>query len=406
MFLATLAAALLAAGAADPAMDARIAALLEHAPVIDGHNDLPYALREAGRLDVENLEKGTEPLMTDMARLHAGGVGAQLWSVYIDAGITGDAALHTTLQQIDIVSRMVEAYPDDLAWALTADGIETAMKDGKVASLIGVEGGHQLGGTAAALRQYYRLGARYMTLTHSKTTDWADSATDMPVYGGLSDYGRQVVAEMNRIGMLVDLSHVSEEAMMDALDATRAPVIFSHSSARAIGHHPRNVPDAVLARMTDNGGVVMVNFLDVFIDDSVWNWYASKAGEETRLERMMPADPEAREAALAAWEKAHPRPSVPLSKVADHVDHVARVAGYDHIGLGGDLDGIDVAAGGLGSVDAYPLLLAELARRGWSDENLAKLTSGNFLRVLRGAEATAAAMTDEKPLLDSLPDAD
>ncbi|HXG81887.1 MAG TPA: dipeptidase [Sphingomicrobium sp.] len=391
----------------DPRAQARIDRILKKTPLIDGHNDLPWELRQNHEYHVEGLESGTaqreKPLMTDIARLRAGRVGAQLWSVYISAATKGDEAIRQTIEQIDAVDRLVKAYPNDLEWARTADDIVRIHKAGKVASMAGIEGGDQTAGNLAVLRQFYRLGARYMTLTHSKTTDWADSATDAPKHGGLSPFGVKVVQEMNRLGMLVDLSHVSEETMADALDATKAPVIFSHSSARAVNHHPRNVPDPILQRLPANGGVVMINFYTGFVSEPYRQWAARKAAEEARQKSLNPGDPKAAESGLNAWVAANPAPEAMVSEVADHIDHVAKVAGHDHVGIGADLDGIDIAPKGLDSVDGYPLVFAELIRRGWSDENLAKLAGGNFLRVLRQAEAVAASMKDVPAPLDKAP---
>jgi len=260
-----------------------------------------------------------------------------------------------------------------------------------------------MGHSFAALRQFYNLGARYMTLTHFKTTDWADSATDVPKHGGLTDYGRRVVHEMNRIGMLVDLSHVSEGTMDSALDVSKAPVIFSHSGAKAIDGHPRNVSDAVLRRVAQNGGVVMVNFAPDYVNEAIWKWSADRDAEKARAARMLTGHPQADvDAALAGWVKAHPEPIATVTQVADHVEHVAKVAGYEHVGIGGDLDGIPDTPIGLTGVQDYPNLFAELIRRGWSDENLAKLAGGNILRVLRKAEAVSKSMSKEAPAADQL----
>ena len=383
-------------------VQARIDRILKATPLIDGHNDLPEQLRENYKLSVEGLARGTDqrvphPLMTDMARLHAGRVGGQFWSVYIPSDVTGDAAIRETLEQIDTVKRLVKAYPNDLALARTADDIVRIHKSGRVASLIGVEGGHQMGGRMAALRAYYDLGARYMTLSHFKNNEFADSATDDPQYHGLNDFGRAVVHEMNRMGMLVDLSHVSDDTMRDALKVSRAPVIFSHSSARALDDHPRNVPDDILRLTAANGGVVMVNFYSAYVSNEVRLWTAEHAAEGARLQSLFPHDPETRQREQAAWEAAHPSPVATVAQVADHIEHIAKVAGYDHVGIGGDLDGIDVAPAGLASVDGYPLVFAELIQRGWSDANLAKLAGGNLLRVLRQAEAVSVSMKNEAP---------
>jgi membrane dipeptidase len=410
---ASLAAVLLiVAGAAhsqtiDPRVQARIDRILKATPLIDGHNDIAEQLRENYGLKVERLASGTDSwkpkgLMTDMARLHRGRVGGQFWSVYIDADVHGDEAIRQTIEQIDIVDRMVKAYPRDLALASTADDVVRIHKSGRVASLIGIEGGHQIGGSLAALRQFYRLGARYMTLTHFKTTEWADSATDDPKHDGLTDFGRTVVNEMNRIGMLVDLSHVSAATMKDALETSRAPVIFSHSSAWALDRHPRNVPDDVLRLTAAKGGVVMVNFYSGYVSQAVRDWNVAVAGEEGRLKVLDTGDPDARDAALKTWKAAHPQPPATVAEVADHVDYIAKVAGHDHVGIGGDLDGIDVAPEGLATVSGYPLLFAELIRRGWSDSDLAKLAGGNVLRVMRRAEAVAAALRNEPPAMATL----
>ena len=385
----------------DSKVQARIDRILKATPLIDGHNDLAEQLRENYGLSVEDLASGTDkrakPLMTDMARLHAGRVGGQFWSVYIPSDITGDAAIRATIEEIDTVKRFVKAYPNDLAFAGTADDIVRIHKTGKVASLIGIEGGHQIGGSLAALRQFYDLGARYMTLTHFKNNEFADSATDDPKYHGITDFGRTVIHEMNRIGMLVDLSHVSDDTMRQAIQASKAPVIFSHSSARALADHNRNVPDDVLRLTAQNGGIVMVNFYPPYVSDAFRKWNAEEAAEEARAKSLFNGRPDGRDAAIKAWKAANPAPQVTVATVADHIDHVAKIAGYDHVGIGGDLDGIEVAPEGLGTVSGYPLLLAELIRRGWSDENLSKLAGGNLLRVLRQAEAVAASMKNEPP---------
>jgi membrane dipeptidase len=389
----------------DPKVQARIDRILKATPLIDGHNDLPEQLRENYDMSVAGLASGSDqrktPLMTDMARLHQGRVGGQFWSVYIPSEVTGDAAIRATIEQIDIVKRLVKAYPQDLELARTADDVVRIHKAGKVASLIGIEGGHQIGDNLAALRQFYDLGARYMTLAHFKNNDFADSATDDPKWHGLNDFGRTVVHEMNRLGMLVDLSHVSDDTMRAALQVSRAPVIFSHSSARAIDDHPRNVPDDILKLTARNGGVVMVNFYGGYVSEADRKWDAEESAEEARLNALLVGKPEQREAALKAWKQAHPLPPVTVGEIADHVEHIAKVAGYDHVGIGGDLDGIpyDEAPPGMNSVSGYPLLFAELIRRGWSDENLSKLAGGNVLRVLRRAEAVADSMKNEPPAM-------
>jgi membrane dipeptidase len=393
----------------DPKIQARIDRILKKTPLIDGHNDLAEQLRENYRMSIEGLASGTDtrqphPLMTDMARLHEGRLGGQFWSVYIPSEVTGDAAIRATIEQIDIVKRLVKAYPKDLELARTADDVVRIHKNGKVASLIGIEGGHQIGGSLAALRQFYDLGARYMTLAHFKNNEFADSATDDPKYHGLSDFGVTVIHEMNRLGMLVDLSHVSPETMSDALDASKAPVIFSHSDARALADHPRNVPDAILQRLRSNGGVAMVNFYLGHLSEPYRLWSAEHSAEEAQLNALFVGQPETRKAKLSEWEKANPAPTAGVGLIADHIEHVAKVAGYDHVGIGGDLDGIgyDEAPSGMNSVAGYPLLFAELIRRGWTDNNLAKLAGGNLLRVMSDAERVAASMKDEPPATASL----
>jgi len=393
----------------DSKTQARIDRILKATPLIDGHNDLPEQLREHGGLSVAGLASGTDrrdpPLMTDIARLRQGRVGAQFWSVYIPSEVTGDAAIRETIEQIDTVKRLVKAYPGDLALALTADDVVRIHKGGRIASLIGVEGGHQIGGSLAALRQFYDLGARYMTLSHFKNNEFADSATDDPKWHGLNDFGRIVVHEMNRLGMLVDLSHVSPETMNDAIDASKAPVIFSHSDARALADHPRNVPDDILRRLPANGGVVMVNFYLGHLSEPFRIWSAAQAAESARLEALDVGQPDLRKAKLEEWVQAHPAPkAADVGLIADHIDHVVKIAGHDHVGIGGDLDGIgyNEAPPGMNSVAGYPLLFAELIRRGWSDADLAKLAGGNVLRVMRAAEAVAASMKDEPPATATL----
>ncbi|MEA1072728.1 dipeptidase [Sphingomonas sp. LY160] len=390
----------------DARTQARIDRILKRTPLIDGHNDLPYALREDYGLKVEGLAAGTDsrtpPLMTDMARLRAGRVGGQFWSVYIQGTVVGDEAIRQTIEQIDAAKRLIAAYPDDLEQARTADDIVRIHRRGRIASMFGVEGGRQIGGSMATLRRFHDLGVRYMTLTHNQTTEWADSATDEPKHKGLSPFGLTVVKEMNRLGMLVDLSHVSPDVMRQAIAASRAPVIFSHSSAGGISPHPRNVPDDVLQLLPANDGVVMVTIVPGFISKDVWAWSANRAGEETRLGQIHRASKAAVADGLKAWELANPRPPTDVRLVADHIEHVARVAGHDHVGIGGDYDGIPYTPTGLEGVEDYPNIFAELIRRGWSDANLAKLAGGNVLRALRRAEAVSASMNDVPPAIDEL----
>ena len=388
----------------DAATQSRIDRILKATPLIDGHNDLPWELREKYASKVEttdvaaNSDKLSSPLQTDIARLRSGRVGGQFWSVYVPAEMTGGAAVQATLEQIDIVKRLAAKYPRDLELATTAADVIRIHRAGRVASLMGMEGGHQIGNSLGALRQMHALGVRYMTITHFLNNDWADSATDDPKHNGLTAFGKNVVAEMNRIGMILDLSHVSPKTMLDALDVTKGPVMFSHSDARAVNDVARNVPDDVLKRLPANGGVVMVNFYPGHLSQAVTAWNAVRAAEEARGKVFFNGQPERRKAALDAWDKDNPKPATSIGLVADHIDHIAKVAGHDHVGFGGDLDGIGgEAVVGLGGVDGYPRVFAELIRRGWSDADLAKLAGGNILRVMRGVEATAVAMKEVPP---------
>jgi membrane dipeptidase len=380
--------------------------ILRRVPLVDGHNDLPWAYREnAGnhlaRIDLRQSTRALDPpLHTDLERLRAGGVGAQFWSVYIPVSMAGPGAIKATLEQIDVVHRLVELYPESFELASTAADVRRIHATGKIASLIGMEGGHSIENSLAALRQLYRAGARYLTLTHNTNTDWADAATDAPEHGGLSVFGREVVHEMNRLGMLVDLSHVSAETMHDALDASAAPVLFSHSSARALCGHARNVPDDVLARLPGNGGVVMITFVESFLSEEVRQYNARRDAEEKRLGALHPGDPAAAKAGLEAWKSAQPAPRATLAQVADHIDHVRKIAGIDHVGLGGDFDGMPRGPVGLEDVAGYPNLLAELLARGYSPEDLAKVAGLNVLRVLERAEQVAAGIQHERPASD------
>lgn len=393
MPLALLAAAGLA-HAADPApVSERARKVHESAILFDGHNDLPWALRQAGDVTFKRLDlsKDQPELMTDIPRLRAGGVKAQFWSVYIPSNQPDPA--RTVVQQIDLVHRMIERYPETFALALTADDVERAVAQGKIASLIGIEGGVAIEGDLAMLRGFARLGARYMTLTHNVTLDWADAATDDPKSDGLSPFGERVVREMNRLGMLIDLSHVSPATMLDALRVSKAPVIASHSSAFAIAPHPRNVPDEVLKALPANGGVVMVNFFSGFI---VGDHVKRAMAERQRLRAEHP-DRAAYARALAEWTRANPTPRGTLSDVADHIDHIVKIAGIDHVGIGSDFDGIESTPEGLEDVSTFPRLTEELLRRGYSDDDVRKVLGGNALRALRRAGEVAAALAAEGP---------
>jgi membrane dipeptidase len=400
-------------GASDPVV-ARVEAVLARTPVIDGHNDLPEVLRDRFGGDLSKIDLATdtsqivppagEPaLMTDIPRLRAGHIGAQFWSVWIPVTISGPAAVQTTLEQIDLVKAVAARWPHDFAMAYSVADIRRAQREGRIASLIGVEGGHQINDSLAVLRQYHDLGARYMTLTHSANTAWADSATDAPAHHGLTPFGKAIVREMNRIGMLVDLSHVSEQTMRAALEVARAPVIFSHSSARALVDHPRDVSDDMLRLVATNGGVVMVNFAPGYVSEKRRRWDADFAAEKARLDSppfsgLYIGDPQRAKAELAKWQAAHPAPVVGVADVADHVQHIRDVAGVDHVGIGSDFDGIPAAPTGLDGVDKYPALFAELARRGWSDADLSRLAGANLLRAMEGAEAVSARLrTSELP---------
>jgi membrane dipeptidase len=377
----------------DPAVD-RARRLLRDVPVIDGHNDYPWEVRQKAELDLSRLDmrQRQRAIMTDFERLASGGVGGQFWSVYVPSPAPGTdpaAAVTMTLEQIDIVHRMVARYPEKLALALTADDIDRAHKQGKIASLIGMEGGHSINSSLATLRMMHRLGARYMTLTHSLNVPWADSATDTPKLEGLSSFGEDVVREMNRLGMLVDLSHTSPATMADALRVSTAPIIFSHSSARALTDVPRNVPDDILRQMPKNGGVVMVTFVPGFVSQQVADYNAQETAERTRLTAELKGNTAGVTSGLEAWRVKNPSPRASLLQVADHIDHVRKTAGIDHVGLGGDFDGITSVVVGLEDVSTYPALLAELIRRGYTDEDIRKIAARNILRVMRGAEAAA-----------------
>ena len=399
--------------AQDGAIAQRLDKVLAATPLIDGHNDLPWELHERyqGRLSKVDLKAdlsdlgvpaGRPPLMSDIPRLRAGHVGGQFWSVWVPSNISGPQAVEATIEQIDLVKQMAARWPGDFEMAATAADVRRIHRAGKIACLIGIEGGHQIDNSLSVLREMYALGARYMTLTHSMNTAWADSATDNPAHHGLTPFGKSVVREMNRLGMLVDLSHVSEDSMRDALAVSRAPVMFSHSSARALVDHPRDVSDDILKLVAANGGVVMVNFATSYVSQDRNVWTADRAAEQARFSTppfggLYIGQPDRAKAAMEAWEAAHPKPVVTLTQVADHIEHIRKIAGIDHVGLGSDFDGIPDTPKGLEGVDRYPALLAELMRRGWSDEDIAKLAGGNILRVLAEAQAVAAKLQSSEP---------
>ena len=391
---------------------ARAKAVLRTTPLVDGHNDLPWRIREdtlhANDLEAYDLRQRT-PGMTDLQRLKQGMVGAQFWSVYIPgepgasdyrrngavSSVPGYARVQ--LEQIQLARRMIAKYPDRLAYAASTSDVRRAFAAHKVGSLLGMEGGHAIENSLEVLRAYYDLGARYMTLTHNVTLDWADAALDTAKHGGLTPFGREVVREMNRLGMLCDLSHVSPGVMSNVLDVTASPVIFSHSSARSLVDHPRNVPDSILRRLPRNGGVVMVPFVTSFTSKAVFADDQELERMGADLRRRFPADSAARQRELASWRSAHPRPRATLADVADAIEHVRTVAGIDHVGIGSDFDGITETVVGLEDVSTFPTLFAELARRGWSDADLRKLAGENVLRVLERAEVVSVRLKRERP---------
>jgi len=379
---------------------ARAIRVLRSTPLVDGHNDLPWAIRESkasprdvGRYDL----RARAPGMTDIARLRQGMVGAQFWSVYIPGEIRDSGYARVQLEQIDIARRVVDAYPDVFAWAGSPGEVRRVFRQGKIASMLGMEGGHAIENSLGALRAYHDMGVRYMTLTHNVTLDWADAALDSARHGGLTPFGEEVVREMNRLGMLVDLSHVSPGTMSDALNVAQAPVIFSHSGARALVDVPRNVPDSILRRLPANGGVVMVPFVTSFVSADVARWQALMEQAGANIRRQFADDTAQAGRAMAAWRQANPMPPATIANVADHIEHVRRVAGVDHVGIGSDFDGISETIVGLSDVSMFPALFAELARRGWSDADLRKLAGENVLRAWQRAEEVAARLQRERP---------
>ena len=390
-----------AAHAQTDAVSARVDRILRDVPLIDGHNDLPEQYMDRtkdhlAQIDIrQDQSKLTPPLMTDIPRLRQGRVGGQFWSVYVPASLKGPDAVRAVLEQIDVVHRLAAKYSDTFEVARTADDVERIHRSGKITSLIGMEGGHSINNSLAVLREMYALGARYMTITHFDNNDWADSATADPVHNGLTPFGKLVIAEMNRLGMLVDCSHIAPKTMNDILDITAAPVIFSHSSARALVDHPRNVPDDVLRRVRQNDGVVMVTFVPGFSSEKVRQHGAARDAEQARLKTLYTGQPDKVTAMLAEWDASHPAPRATIKDVCDHIDHIVQVAGPTHVGLGADLDGITSTPEGLESVADYPKVFAELIRRGYTDEQLEGIAGRNVLRVMRKAEAVAARLQKE-----------
>lgn len=382
----------------DPYLE-RARRVLATTPLIDGHNDLPWEIRDNAKppMDVDAYDLRTRTKgHTDLQRLREGMVGAQFWSVYTPGEYRDSGYARVQLEEIDIARRMIAKYPDAFRLALSSADIRRDFQAKKIGSLLGLEGGHAIENSLGALRAYYDLGVRYMTLTHNVTLDWADAAMDSAKHNGLTPFGKEVVREMNRLGMLVDLSHVSPAAMSAALDVSEAPVIFSHSSARALVDVPRNVPDSILRRLPKNGGVVMVTFVPGFVSSEVVAYGRSVDSLVAAAQQQHPGDSAAVRAELDRWRQAHPRPRATLAQVADHIDHIRKVAGVEHVGIGGDFDGITEVVVGLEDVSTYPALFAELARRGWSDADLRKLAGENVLRAFARAEAVAARLQKER----------
>jgi membrane dipeptidase len=378
---------------------ARARALHKQVPLIDGHNDYPWALREADPardFAVAEISGSVPKLMTDIPRLRQGGVGGQFWSVYIPATMQGKEAVRATLEQIDIVHRMTRRWPETFELTRTAAEVERAFRNGRIASMIGMEGGHSIDNSLATLRMMHALGAGYMTLTHGSNVPWADSATDKPALSGLSKFGEEVVREMNWLGMLVDLSHVSPDTMEDAIRVSEAPVIFSHSSAKAVCNVPRNVPDNVLQMLPKNGGLVMVTFVPGFISQEVADYAPKVTAQQQSLRSQFPNNEAYATAAMDRWRQENPEPRATLPQVADHIDHIRKVAGIDHIGLGGDFDGITTVVSGLEDVSKYPALTAELLKRGYTDQDIKKILGQNVLRVMRQAERVSAELRKKR----------
>jgi membrane dipeptidase len=375
--------------------------ILQSVPLFDGHNDVPWQYRNrAGykfsELDFHDTTQLDPPMHSDIPRLRDGRVGAQWWSVYVDANIPESEAVKRTLEQVDFVRRLVKTYPDHFELALTADDVERIFEEGKIASLIGMEGGHSISNSLAVLRMFYELGARYMTITHSRTLDWADAAGDDPQHGGLTEFGGEVIREMNRLGMLADISHVAPATMKDVIRISEAPVMFSHSNARALAGHPRNVPDDVLRMTRDNNGIVMVTFVETFTSEERRRYFAERSAYQRKVEYLHPGEPDSVAQRMEAWDSEREAPKSTLEQVADHIDYIRDRIGVEHIGIGGDYDGIPTLPLGLEDVSTYPDLFAELLRRGYSEEDLQKIAGLNMLRVMRDAEDVSARLRSER----------
>ncbi len=385
------------AAAQDDALLQRARRIHAAAPLVDGHNDLPWEIREKvqGNLFVMNPDGALPQQHTDVPRLKAGGVGGVFWAAYVPVDRIGNGAAGFALEQIGLIKRMTDASPQ-LELARTADDVVRIHRAGKVASLIGIEGGHAIENSLDALRQFHELGVRYMTLTHANTIDWADAATDSARHGGLTRFGEEVVREMNRLGMLVDLSHVSPETMKDAIGVSAAPVIFSHSSARALADHPRNVPDDVLTMLKQNGGIVMINFYSGFVEPTAAQQMRGMFDVQRRFREQNPGDPQAAQRAYDEWRRANPVPRGTTATLADHIDHVVKTAGIDHVGLGSDYDGVTSLPTGMEDVSRFPWLTVELLRRGYSEGDVRKVLGGNIIRVMRQAEEVAERLQRER----------
>lgn len=375
--------------------------ILESVPLFDGHNDVPWQYRNRvdykfSELDFYDTTHLDPPMHTDIPRLREGRVGAQWWSVYVSAAVTEPEAVTHTLEQIDFVHRMIDRYPDHFELALTADDVERIFEDGKIASLIGMEGGHSIANSLAVLRMFYDLGARYMTITHNRTLDWADAAGDDPQHDGLTEFGEEVIREMNRLGMMVDLSHVQPATMKDAIRVSEAPIMFSHSNALALSGHPRNVPDDVLKMIPEIDGLVMVTFVETFTSEERRQHFAERAAYQRKMEYLNPGMPDVVSEKMEQWDTENEAPKSTLEQVADHIDYIADLIGVEYVGIGGDYDGIPTLPLGLEDVSTYPDLFAELLKRGYSEEDLQKIAGLNMLRVLRGAEEVSERLRQER----------